>query len=700
LSHEIGEFAPLAYAPHQYMIFEKIDGVHNGLPVTREYDHRFYFKPEVGSFMLGIFESQPIPHIEDFIMKRNYDGVPPDAENEVFSESYEKAGTHLEAAMEVFPVLQETGIRRWLHGPDVHSPDHGFVMGPMVSVDNAYIASGFNSQGIQCGPGVGLTLTEWILDGYPQTFKNHFQDLHVGRFNPNITKSDDWVSYRALEGYGGAYKPHMPREQVETVRGLALKSAFYDATVKSGGIFGETFGWERPLYFDPTYVKPEGAQNEWEELSPHPSSAPTPPYSVYQWEFKDSPWFEHEKAECLHCRNEVVAYDMSPFGKVTVEGKDALKLVQYAVTGQMDKPPGSITYTSFCLNTGGILGDLTVCREAADKFYCVLPAADPFVFQKHLRTCQDALGGGLDVKCTETTSDVATLSVMGPKSRPLMQALFPEVAWDNDAFPFGTFQPVKLGGVTMNALRISFAGELGWELHMRSDQAMQVYDGLFNKATESAIDLKDAGMWALLNSLRIEKGFVHNGHDIHPKITPMEGGLAFTVDWKKGDFHGRPALVEAKKEGPKCRLVSFKFQDNMVTPHGHYADLVYRDGEKVGYLSSTGYSHVLDAPIGMGFVDLPKDVCKKPKSWIEEGKYEIEIVHRGKIIRTPATASVGCLFDPKSRRAILGDYSSSEEKKQHETWRDHTYAQSTTENKYGVISSANGPRPHSASASA
>merc|ERR1712137_940 len=193
------------------MIFDKIEGVHNGLPVTREYDHCFYLKPEVGAFMLGIFEEQPIPHIQDFIMQRNYEGVPVTAANEVYEESIEEAGHHLEAAMENFPVLQETGVHSWLHGPDIHSPDHGFVMGPMVSMDNTYVASGFNSQGIQCGPGVGLAMSEWILDGYPVSMRSHLQDSNVGRFNPNIVKNDDWVSYRALESYGSTYAAVKPR---------------------------------------------------------------------------------------------------------------------------------------------------------------------------------------------------------------------------------------------------------------------------------------------------------------------------------------------------------------------------------------------------------------------------------------------------------------------------------------------------------
>merc|ERR1712137_602795 len=339
----------------------------------------------------------------------------------------------------------------------------------------------------------------------------------------------------------------------------------------------------------------------------------------------------------------------------TIEGKDALKLAQYAVTGQMDKAPGSITYTTFCTRTGGILGDLTVSRMAQDKFYCVLPASDPFIFHRHLRECQARTGGTLDVKITDITHKVATLAVMGPKSRSLMMALFPEVKWDNGSFPFGTFQEIECEGVKLNALRVSFVGELGWEMHIPSEGAMTVYDALFGKASDNGSHLRDAGMWALLDSLRLEKGFVHNGHDIHPKITPAEAGLAFTVDWKKGDFHGKSALREYKKQGPRKRLVSFKFEDNMVTPHGHYSDIVYRNGVKVGYLSSTGYSHTLDTPIALGFVDLPKKVCKRPKKWIEKGNYHISIVHKGKIIRTPAKASLKCLFDPTSQR-VLGEY--------------------------------------------
>jgi 4-methylaminobutanoate oxidase (formaldehyde-forming) len=676
LKNAFGECMPLGYGPHQYMISERIEGVSTKLPVVREFTHNLYCKPEVGGLMVGVFEPQPIPHIPDFVKERQLTNlVPSNVSNEVFEASVEKVENELEAALNCFPVLEATGMHQWLHGPDVHSHDHGFILGPLSDVDNVYVASGFNSQGIQCAPGIGIAMREWILNGYPKSeslgqslasIGNHFENHNVRRCNPEIAKNDEWVYYRALESYGGTFTPHKPREQPETVRGLALKSPFYDALLEEGAVWGEAYGWERPMYFDPSLQKREPFQNEWEELSPHRSNGVTIPPEHYGWEFKNSGWFKFEQLESAHCRKECAVFDMTPFGKVSVTGIDALALLNYAVTGDVDRCNGSILYTCWCVpTTGGVNGDLTVCRIADQEFYCVLPAPDAYAFIKHLRYCGEKLGlstngnSGSTVKVKNATSEMATLAIMGPKSRKVFQQAYPDVAWDNDSFPFGTAQVIDAATGT-RALRVSFAGELGWELHIpnESNIPMAIYKKMKSSAKEVDVALRDAGMFSLLQSLRVEKGFVHNGHDCHPDATPAECGLGFTVDWKKGDFAGKEALLAAKANGVRKRLVTFLLPNDLPddfsacpTPHGHYSDIVYRDGQTVGQFTSVAYSHTLDQPIALGFVSLAgKPDAVKMKAFLESGHYEVDLVHRGSIIRVPVQVSLTCAVDPKGHR--------------------------------------------------
>ncbi|CAK0799883.1 unnamed protein product [Prorocentrum cordatum] len=657
---------PLGYAPHQYTIFEPIPGVSNRLPVIREYDHKYYCKPEVGSFMLGVFEGQPIPTTPDFILQRSLSGiVPSDAANEVFEEDVDKAGAWFEGALENLPVLQATGIHRWLHGPDTHSPDHGFLLGPLLALDNAFVASGFNSQGVQTGPGVGTALAQWILDGYPseRDFAHHFEGQSAGRVSAWSASSDAWVTYRALECYGATYAPTFPREQDETCRGEARRSALHERTRQSNGIFGEGYGWERPMYFvsDEEMAEirrgvcvaggssntPLGPQNRWEELSPPESrgTAVTIPREHYSYDAEDSGFFRWERAEALHCRSEVAAFDMSPFGKVLVEGPGAEELVDAAIGGNV---------ASVYLNekTGLMNGDLTVARLPDDSLYCVVPAADEQRFLAQLRRAKAALPLSA-ARFSLVTERFATLAVMGPKSRLLLSAAYPRTDFSNEAFPFGTLQCLAEG---VRALRVSFSGELGWELHVDSEcaDAVAVYDHVFATARAArapALPLRDGGMFALLESLRIERGFVHNGHDTHPFATPHECGLGFAVDLEKPFFLGQAALAARSPKRLRKRLVSVEFPKSG-------PEVLYRHGKAVGHLTSGGFSHVLGRPIGLGFVSLEeKPEQLSVKKFVEEARrYSVEMTSsRGGIVRVPVRVVLGPLVDPRGRRA-QGDY--------------------------------------------
>ena len=376
-----------------------------------------------------------------------------------------------------------------------------------------------------------------------------------------------------------------------------------------------------------------------------------------------SGWFNEERSECLHCRTECSAFDMSPFGKVVVKGADSAKLLNFAVTANLaNRENGSIVYTCFCNpQTGGVVGDLTVCKVSDDEFYCVLPGADAHVFERHLRKCRELLElSASSCPSDLITEDVAVLAVMGPKSRDVLKNAYPEVDFSDARFPFNSFQELESG---VKLLRVSFVGELGWEIHapVADNLAVSVYDSVFESAGKADVDLKDGGMFALLSSLRIEKGFVHNGHDLHPLATPAECGLGFTVDWKKGDFAGKSALEARKKEGMKERICTFIFPndaENDYTPHGHHSDLVRdSDGEICGYLSSVGYSHTLNKPVALGFVELAKKgKGVKVKDFIEKSDFTVQLVKDAKAVKVPVKVQLACAVDPTGKR-VQGDYS-------------------------------------------
>lgn len=657
---------PVAMVPHQYLIFEKIDGVGSHLPVVRDVLHKYYLKPEVGSFCLGVFEGDPKEHLPEGVRLENANEVirSRDAKNELYQESMEKAGEWMEHAMEDVPVLNEVGVKQWLHGPDTHSTDHMPLIGRIPGTENAYLSTGFNSLGIQLGPGAGVGLTEFMLDGAPHSLGCDFSGADPSRVHPALCEDAEWVESRALEGYGKIYSIHWPGEVFESARDRR-KTPLHASWEALGARFGETYGWERPLYF-PTAEERRGVETpgafSWTD-----TTGRSPPHGALSYCRQDAEYFAAEKRECLAAREAAVLFDLSSFGKLKVSGSRSLEVLQRCMTAEMDRGVGSVTYSLLCNRRGGVLGDLTVARLGPEDFYVVTLANQPGKVADQIRCVarQLGVGGPESFSLSDVTEANAVLAVNGPRSRAVLEPLLDgepamrEALLDNGAFPPYTARRIRIAGVEALALRVSFAGEYGWELHLPSADAPRLLDGLLEAGEPHG--LRPGGYFALLNSLRLEKGFVHYGADVSLSETPLEAGLGFACKLKPGtsDFVGKEAILAQRKAGITRRLVSVKgplgessAADEGISFWGHEQELLYRNGECVGKLTSGGHSHTLGCAIGLAHVQGPPKV---PQQWLAEGSYEVEAFGRqadGRVVlrRVPVELSTKCLVDPEGLR--------------------------------------------------
>lgn len=640
---------PVAMMPHQYIIFDQIEGVGNHLPVVRDVHHKYYLKPEVGGLCVGVFEGEPMDHLPDVVRERNANKVPMprDAEHELYQESVDKAGRWLEACMEHCPSLTEVGIKQFLHGPDTHSVDHSPIIGRIPGSDNVYVATGFNSQGIQCGPGAGLAIAEYIMDGAPHTLACDFSSADPSRFFPALCEDADWVEKRAGEGYGKVYSIHYPMEIFESARSRR-HSPLHQELLDAGAMFGETYGWERALYFPlPEETKPAVEESIWTD-----PSVPSPAHNAFSFSLAGAEYAEALQRECRAAREGVALFDLSSFGKISVSGPRAMELLQMCLTADMDKATGALTYSLFCDPRGGVLGDLTVARLGPEEFYLVTLANQPGKVLDQLSRVATDLGvdtSGCQV--SDVTESKAILAVNGPRSRELLESIC-EGQLDNDSFAPYTAKSLKIAGIEVLALRVSFAGELGWELHTPAKEATRLHKAL--TLAGAAYDMRPAGTFALLESLRMEKGFLHYGADVSQAETPLEVGYGFACKLKpeQPDFVGKAAILAQRKEGWKKRLVSVRMEPGVdASLWGHEQELLYRNGERVGALTSGGYSYTLGCAIGMGFVHGP---AKVPQKWLKEGMYEVEVPIRTaegvQLKRFPVQVQTKCLVDPEGAR--------------------------------------------------
>jgi len=596
-----GVDVPLQAAEHYYLISEPIAGIHQQLPILRNPESSAYIREEAGSKLLvGFFEPIAAPWGLTGIPEAfAFDELPPD---------WERMEPYIERAMKRVPALVETGIQQFFCGPESFTPDHNYLMGEAPNLRNFFVAAGFNSLGILSGAGVGLVMSHWIVDGYPPM---DVWDVNLRRAHPFRNRAA-YLRDRTVESLGIGYQHHWPSRQWTTARGVK-KSILHDRVARAGACFGESAGWERPNW----YGEP-GAEAHYE----------------YGWGRTNS--FYRHAEEHRAVREAVGMFEQSSFSKLLVQGRDAEQVLNRIATADIAMPVGRVAYCQFCNERGGVEADLTISRLGDAEFLVVTPAFTHTHVEAWVR---EHIPDGAACVVADVTSAYVMLNVQGPHSRALLVALS-SADFSNEAFPFATIRDIEIGYQQAKALRISYTGELGWELYIRTEYALPVYDALVEAGAE--FGLRHCGYHAL-NSLRIEKAYREWSHDMGPEDALLDAGLAFTCAWEKaGGFVGREALLRQREAGPpRRRLISFLLDDP--EPLLYHNEPVYRDGELASYSTSAGYGHTLGGAIALGYLQCEAGV---DSAFVSGGRYEIEV--DGK--RCAARASLVPFYDPKNRR--------------------------------------------------
>ena len=599
LAASIGVNVPLHACEHYYALFESVAGLDEDLPVIRDYDACTYYKHDAGKLLVGAFEPRARPW--------GMDGIPEDFCFDEIAGDFDHFEPVLRDAMARVPALESAGIQKFFCGPESFTPDVRYHLGQAPEFDNCFIAAGLNSIGLQSAGGIGKVVAEWMRAGRPPA---DLWEVDVRRNMP-FQGNRRYLRARVSESLGLLYARHYPYRQYESARGVR-KSPLYERLAAAGACHGETAGWERPNWYAPPGVE-----------------------AKYEYSYGRQNWFEYAAAEHRAVRENVGLFDQSSFAKYRLEGPDAARVLNYVCANDVDVRPGRIVYTQWLNDKGGIEADLTVTRLAEDCFLIVTAAAtevrDCHWLKQHIPA---------DAHCvlTNVTSAMGVISVMGPNARKLLQPLTPDDL-SNEAFGFANSREIELGYARVRASRITFVGELGWELYIPTEFVAGVYDEI--TAAGEALGLAHAGYHAL-DSLRIEKAYRHWSHDITDEDTPLEAGLEFTVKFDKpGGFIGRDALLRQREQGLRKRLLQFRLLDP--EPLLYHNEPIWRRGRIVGHVTSGSYGHTLGGSIGLGYVDTSevKDVAE-----LLEDRFEIEVAG----VRVPAEASLRPMYDPGGSR--------------------------------------------------
>ncbi len=590
---------PLQALAHYYIVTDEIDGLPRGMPTIKSGDDWSYVKDDAGSLMVGFFEpgsyawaSRGIPESTGFIH---------------LPEDWDHIGPFYERMTERIPALAEAGIRLFFCGPESFTPDGLYHLGEVLGVGNYLVAAGFNSVGMLSGPGAGSVLADWIVDGYPSI---DLPEVDPRRTMPHETNRR-FLEQRVTETLDLAYAVHWPFEQRRSARPLR-RSILHACTERDGAVFGELLGWERANW----YALPGDDRSE-------------PP----TW---DRPaWFHRAKEEHDAVRTGVGMFDLSSYGKFLVQGPSATADLQRVCANDVDVAEGRIVYTQWLNERGGIEADLTVTRLGAQEYLVLTSPASTY---RDLDWLRKALARS-STTVADISGTMAMIAVMGPESRRLLQPLT-DTDLSHTGYPFGTSREIDLGLGFVRATRITYVGELGWELLAPYDIAAHIWETV--REAGEPLGLRPAGYHAL-GSLRLEKAYRSWGHDISAGDTPLEAGLGFAVAWDKpGGFTGRDALLAQKESGVSRRLVQLALEDP--APMLLHDEPIYRDGDLVGRVASAGYGHTLGRSVGLGYIEAPEPGL--PRSWFETGHYEIELACE----RHTARASLQPMYDPKSER--------------------------------------------------
>jgi len=600
---EVGAMAgvnvPLHAAEHFYIVTEPMEEIVPGLPVLRDPDGFTYYKEDAGKLLVGAFEPVAKPW--------GMHGIPEDFSFETLPEDWEHFEPALQNALHRVPLLERAGIQLFFCGPESFTPDDRYHLGEAPELDNFFVAAGFNSIGIQSSGGAGMVLAEWIVNGRPPM---DLWDVDIRRCMP-FQGNARYLRDRTVEALGLLYAMHWPFRQPESARSVRT-SILHERLAARGACFGEAAGWERPNWFAPPGVTPR-----------------------YAYSYGRQNWFEHSAAEHRAVREAVGLFDQSSFAKLMVQGRDAERVLNRVCANDVAVPPGKVVYTQWLNEGGGIEADLTVTRIAEDAFLVVTGAGQQ---TRDLHWLARHIPNDAHAFVTDVTSAYAIVGVMGPRAREVLGELG-DADLSNEVFPFGTSREIDLGYARVRASRLSYAGELGWELYMPTEFAPGVFDALVSAGKRHGLVL--AGYHAL-NSLRIEKGFRHWGHDIGVDDTPLEAGLAFAVAFDKEEgFIGRDALLAQRERGVQRRLVQFVLEDP--EPLMYHEEPIWRDGELVGRTTSAMYGHTLGGCVALGYVRHGGGVTP---DFVRTGRFEIEIAGE----RYAARASLRPMYDAKGER--------------------------------------------------
>jgi glycine cleavage system aminomethyltransferase T/glycine/D-amino acid oxidase-like deaminating enzyme len=597
-----GVTVPLHSAEHFYVVTEPFDGVHPDLPVLRDPDGYTYFKEEVGGLVVGGFEPQAKPWVSP-------DEIPYPFEFQLLEEDWDHFSILMENALLRIPALHETGIRKFYNGPESFTPDNQFIVGQAPELTNFYVGAGFNSVGIASAGGAGRALAEWIVAGEPTTDLTGVDIRRFAPFQGNVS----WLRDRVGEVLGLHYEVPWPNREMTSARPFR-RSPAHHLLVAANANFGSRMGWERANVFAPAGIDPT-LQYTWDKPS----------------------WLPWSTAEQVNTRTNVTVFDQTSFTKLLVSGPDAETALQWLCTANVAVPPGRAVYTGMLNARGGYESDVTVTRLAADRYLVVSSAATTERDKDHLRR---RMPTGSRVEVTDVTSSYAVYGVMGPRSRELLSRLTRDDL-SAEAFRFGASREIDLGHARVRASRMTYVGELGWELYVPVELAVGVYQDL--KRAGGDLGIVDGGYYAI-ESMRLEKGYRAFGRELTPDYTPVEAGLLFACKLRSAvPFLGREALEKVLAVGPRRLAVSFVLEEADVMIWG--GELVLRAGRPAGQVSSAAWGAGVGAGVGLAYL-WDEAGAVVDAEWVARGTYQVDV--GGRVC--PATVTLTAPFDPTSAR--------------------------------------------------
>ena len=602
LAAQVGVTVPLQPAEHYYIVTEPIDGLERSAPTLRDPDGYTYFKEEVRGLLMGGFEPDAKPWVAS-------DEIPRPFEFQLLPEDWEQFDILMRNAVHRVPAMERAGVKKFYNGPESFTPDHNFIMGLAPELDNYFVLAGFNSSGIAFSGGTGKALAEWIVAGEPDL---DLSPVDIRRFAP-MHGNKRWLRGRVQEIVGLHFAMAWPNREPESARGVR-RSPLHHLLEGQGACFGTKMGWERANWFAPAGAKP-----------------------VVEYSWGRQNWFGQSAAEHEAARTKVALFDQTSFAKIAVRGADAEAALQYLCSNNVAVQPGRTVYTAMLNDRGGYEADVTVTRLRWNEYLLVTSSAQGV---HDLDLLRRGVPAGLHAEFFDVTSSYAVLSVMGPQSRALLGGLSSD-DFSAEAFPFGDSREVDLAGLTVRATRLTYVGELGWELYVPSEVAVAVFERLTDPG--NAVTPKLAGYYAI-ESLRLEKGYRAFGRELGPDTTPVEAGLSFAC--KLGTtipFRGREVVERQKAAGVSRRLVSLVVDDPAASAWG--GELLLRDDEPAGFASSAAFGHTVGKTVLLGYIER-RDDGVADREWIARGSYQVAIGGE----RYDATASVRPPFDPAGYR--------------------------------------------------